>query len=219
MSKRILIVDDAAFMRMMIKDILVKNGFEVVGEAQDGVQAVELFNELNPDLVTMDITMPEMDGIALMGRLRGQGVTIPVIASSADVSTETRLACQNAGFTAFLPKPLTGAALLETLVTVFGEAMPVLDDAALARNTGGDQRMAARWKARIPVEIEEWRELLSGKLPLAEALHAIRGAALQLGATELCHVVQEKPVNMPRIEAALDRLRHAVMGSDGDQSP
>lgn len=57
MSKRILIVDDAAFMRMMIKDILVKNGFEVVGEAQDGVEAVEKYAELKPDLVTLDITM------------------------------------------------------------------------------------------------------------------------------------------------------------------
>lgn len=62
MSKRILIVDDAAFMRMMIKDILVKNGFEVVGEAQDGVEAVEKYAELKPDLVTLDITMPEKMG-------------------------------------------------------------------------------------------------------------------------------------------------------------
>jgi len=59
MGKAILIVDDAAFMRMMIKEILTKNGFEVVGEAGDGVEAVEKYNELKPDLVTMDITMPD----------------------------------------------------------------------------------------------------------------------------------------------------------------
>ena len=70
MAKRILIVDDAAFMRMMIKDILTKNGFEVVGEAADGVQAVEKYNELQPDLVTMDITMPEMDGIAALKEIK-----------------------------------------------------------------------------------------------------------------------------------------------------
>ena len=64
MKCQMLIVDDAAFMRMMIKDILTKNGYEVVGEAQDGVQAVEKYNELKPDLVTMDITMPEKDGMA-----------------------------------------------------------------------------------------------------------------------------------------------------------
>lgn len=217
-EKRVLVVEDRKINREVMEELLRRNGVKATS-VPGACAALAALNHQHPDAIITDLHMPEMDGIALMGRLRGQGVTIPVIASSADVSTETRLACQNAGFTAFLPKPLTGATLLETLTTVFGEAMPVLDDTALARNTGGDQRMAARWKARIPAEIEEWRELLAGKLPLAEALHAIRGAALQLGATELCHVVQEKPMDMPRIEAALDRLRHAVMGSDGNQSP
>ncbi len=60
---KVLIVDDAAFMRMMIKDILEKNGFEVVGEANNGLKAVELYKKEQPDVVTMDITMPDMDGI------------------------------------------------------------------------------------------------------------------------------------------------------------
>ena len=55
---------------MMIRDILVKNGFEVVGEAQDGAQAIEKFKELRPDLITMDITMPEMDGIATLKEIK-----------------------------------------------------------------------------------------------------------------------------------------------------
>ena len=63
MGKRVLVVDDAAFMRMMIKDILNKNGYEVVGEAENGIIAIEKYKEVRPDLVTMDITMPEMDGI------------------------------------------------------------------------------------------------------------------------------------------------------------
>ena len=63
MAKNILIVDDAAFMRMMIKDILTKNGYNVVGEAENGLKAVEKYTELKPDLVLMDITMPELDGI------------------------------------------------------------------------------------------------------------------------------------------------------------
>ena len=62
----VLIVDDAAFMRMMIKDILAKNGLEVAGEAENGTTAVAMFKELKPDLVTMDITMPEKDGIAAL---------------------------------------------------------------------------------------------------------------------------------------------------------
>ena len=63
MAKKVLICDDAAFMRMMIKDILSKNGYEIAGEAENGVKAVEKYNETKPDLVLMDITMPEMDGI------------------------------------------------------------------------------------------------------------------------------------------------------------
>ena len=63
MAKSILICDDAAFMRMMIKDILSKNGYNIAGEAENGVRAIEKYKECNPDLVLMDITMPEMDGI------------------------------------------------------------------------------------------------------------------------------------------------------------
>ena len=66
----ILIVDDAAFMRMMIKDILSKNGYEVVGEAENGAKAIEKYKELNPDLVIMDITMPEVDGIQAVKEIK-----------------------------------------------------------------------------------------------------------------------------------------------------
>ena len=59
MAKNILICDDAAFMRMMIKDILTKNGYNIAGEAENGAKAVEKYAELKPDLVLMDITMPE----------------------------------------------------------------------------------------------------------------------------------------------------------------
>lgn len=64
--KRILIVDDAAFMRVVLKNILVKEGYEVIAEASNGIEAIEKFNEFKPDIVTMDITMPEMDGIVAL---------------------------------------------------------------------------------------------------------------------------------------------------------
>jgi two-component system chemotaxis response regulator CheY len=60
---KVMIVDDAAFMRIQIKNMLSKNGYEVVGEAENGLQAVEHYKELKPDVVTMDITMPEMSGL------------------------------------------------------------------------------------------------------------------------------------------------------------
>lgn len=83
MAHRILIVDDAAFMRMMIKDILIKNGFHVVGEAQDGLEAVEQYKELMPDLVTMDITMPEMDGITALKQILELNTGAKIIMCSA----------------------------------------------------------------------------------------------------------------------------------------
>ena len=70
MADGILIVDDASFMRMMIKDILTKNGFTVLGEAENGMKAVEKYNELKPSLVIMDITMPEVDGIQAVKAIR-----------------------------------------------------------------------------------------------------------------------------------------------------
>ena len=70
MAKNILVCDDAAFMRMMIKDILTKNGYNVAGEAENGLKAIEKFNETKPDLVLMDITMPEMDGIQALKKIK-----------------------------------------------------------------------------------------------------------------------------------------------------
>jgi len=83
MGSKILIVDDAAFMRMMIKDILEKNDYEVVGEAQDGVEAVEKYKELSPDLVTLDITMPEKDGITALKEIMAEDPNAKVIMCSA----------------------------------------------------------------------------------------------------------------------------------------
>ena len=83
MGKNILICDDAAFMRMMIKDILTKNGYNVVGEAENGVKATEMYTETKPDLVLMDITMPEMDGIGALKGIRAKDPNAQVIMCSA----------------------------------------------------------------------------------------------------------------------------------------
>ncbi|MGP6140335.1 MULTISPECIES: response regulator [unclassified Jeotgalibaca] len=83
MVKNILVVDDAAFMRMKLKDILEKNGYTVVGEAANGLEAVSLYQEVKPDLVTMDITMPEMDGIDALKRIKALDAGAKVIMCSA----------------------------------------------------------------------------------------------------------------------------------------
>ena len=79
MAKNILICDDAAFMRMMIKDILTKNGYNIVGEAENGAKAVEKYAELKPDLVLMDITMPEMDGIEALKKIKAADANASII--------------------------------------------------------------------------------------------------------------------------------------------
>lgn len=83
MAKNILICDDAAFMRMMIKDILTKNGYNIVGEAENGAKAVEKYSELKPDLVLMDITMPEMDGIEALKKIKASDPNASIIMCSA----------------------------------------------------------------------------------------------------------------------------------------
>ena len=83
MAKNILICDDAAFMRMMIKDILTKNGYNIAGEAENGLKAVEKYNETKPDLVLMDITMPEMDGIQALKQIKATDPSACVIMCSA----------------------------------------------------------------------------------------------------------------------------------------
>ena len=80
---KILLVDDAAFMRMMIKDILSKKGYEIAGEAENGLKAVEKYREVKPDLVMMDITMPEMDGIQALKKIKEEDPSATIIMCSA----------------------------------------------------------------------------------------------------------------------------------------
>jgi len=83
LMKRVLIVDDAAFMRMSLKTMLEKNGFQVVGEAENGSVAVRKYKELQPDIVTMDITMPEMDGVQALKEIRSLDPNSKVVMISA----------------------------------------------------------------------------------------------------------------------------------------
>ncbi|WP_342600694.1 response regulator [Psychrobacillus sp. FSL H8-0483] len=120
MSKRILIVDDAAFMRMMIKDILTKNGFEVVGEAADGLQAVEKYAELKPDLVTMDITMPEMDGIAALKEIKSKNPDATIIMCSAMGQQAMVIDAIQAGAKDFIVKPFQADRVIEAISKAIG---------------------------------------------------------------------------------------------------
>lgn len=118
MAKSILIVDDAAFMRMMIKNILLKNGFEVVGEAENGKIAVELYRESKPDLVTMDITMPEMEGIEAVKAIREYDPNASIIMCSAMGQQSMVMDAIQAGAKDFIVKPFQQDRLLQAIERV-----------------------------------------------------------------------------------------------------
>lgn len=120
MAGKILIVDDAAFMRMMIKDILTKNGYEVVGEATDGAQAIEKYKEHSPDLVTMDITMPEMDGITSLKEIKKFDPNAKVIMCSAMGQQAMVIDAIQAGAKDFIVKPFQADRVLEAISKALG---------------------------------------------------------------------------------------------------
>lgn len=115
MAKRVLIVDDAAFMRMLLKDIITKAGYEVAGEAANGVEAVEKYKELKPDVVTMDITMPEMDGITAIKKIKEIDPNARIIVCSAMGQQAMVIEAIQAGAKDFIVKPFQHSRVIEAL--------------------------------------------------------------------------------------------------------
>lgn len=120
MAKSILIVDDAAFMRMMIKDILTKNGYEIAGEAENGVKAIEKYTETKPDLVMLDITMPEMDGIEALKRIKKLDPDSNIIMCSAMGQQAMVIESIQAGAKDFIVKPFQAERVLEAVKKALG---------------------------------------------------------------------------------------------------
>ena len=104
-STRVLIVDDAIFMRRMLKDIFTDSEYEVVGEAKDGVEAVEKYKELKPDLVTMDIVMPFKSGIEATKEILAIDPSATIVMFSALSQRSLVMEAIDAGVTDFVEKP------------------------------------------------------------------------------------------------------------------
>ena len=117
---RVLIVDDAAFMRMMIKDILSKNGYEIAGDADNGLKAIEKFKELTPDLVIMDITMPEMDGVTAVREIKKINSEAKIIMCSAMGQQAMVIESIQAGARDFIVKPFQADRVVEAVKKVIG---------------------------------------------------------------------------------------------------
>ncbi|HRB90704.1 MAG TPA: chemotaxis protein CheY [Fervidobacterium sp.] len=112
---RVLVVDDAAFMRMMLKDILTKGGYEVVGEAANGLEAIERYKELKPEVVTMDITMPEMNGIDAIKEIRKIDPNATIIVCSAMGQQAMVIEAIQAGAKDFIVKPFQAGRVIEAV--------------------------------------------------------------------------------------------------------
>ncbi len=113
---KVLIVDDAAFIRAQLKQLLVANDFEVVGEAGNGIEALKKIRELRPDIVTLDITMPEMDGIECMQEIKKMGCNMPAIVMVSAMGQEpfVQKAILN-GAKGFIVKPYKPEVVLKQL--------------------------------------------------------------------------------------------------------
>ncbi len=120
MANGILVVDDAAFMRMMIKDVLTKNGYVVLGEAENGQKAIEKYKELSPDLVIMDITMPEVDGIQAVKEIKKFDPAAKIVMCSAMGQQAMVIESIQAGARDFIVKPFQADRVIEAVKKVIG---------------------------------------------------------------------------------------------------
>lgn len=115
MSMRVLIVDDAAFMRFMIKGILTGLGHEIVGEAGDGEEACRKYDELKPDLVTMDLIMPRKGGLDALRDIRAKDPKARVVVISAVEQRQSLMDALKLGATDYLVKPFDKDRVVEAL--------------------------------------------------------------------------------------------------------
>lgn len=115
MAKRVLIVDDAVFMRMKLKNILEANGYEVAGEAQNGQEAFELYQATQPDLVTMDITMPEVDGIEALKQIKEVDASARIVMCSAMGQQGMVMDAIRSGAVDFIVKPFDTDRVIKAL--------------------------------------------------------------------------------------------------------
>jgi two-component system chemotaxis response regulator CheY len=120
MAKKILLVDDAAFMRKVIKDTLSKNGYTELYEAVDGADAVEKYSEINPDLVIMDITMPNMDGLEALKAIRAKDANASIVMCSAMGQESMVMDAVRSGAKDFIVKPFKPDRILKTVTSVLG---------------------------------------------------------------------------------------------------
>lgn len=118
---KVLVVDDAAFMRLAIKNVLEKNGFQMVADAKNGREAVEKYIECKPDIVTMDITMPDMTGIEALKKIREIDPKAKIVMISAMGQEKMVKEAILSGAKNFIVKPFKEEHIVQTLLKVASE--------------------------------------------------------------------------------------------------
>ena len=115
---KILLVDDAAFMRMMVKETLTKAGYTDLYEAADGMQAVETYNDIKPDMVLMDITMPNMDGLEALKAIKSKDPNANIVMCSAMGQESMVIDAIKSGAKDFIVKPFKPDRILKTVSSI-----------------------------------------------------------------------------------------------------
>ncbi len=115
MKAKILISDDSAQMRMILKEILVRGGYEVIGEAENGKEAVEMYNHHKPDVVILDLSMPQMDGIDALKAIKELHPDVRAVMQSAMGQQRLVVDAIRAGASEFFIKPLQAERVLEAV--------------------------------------------------------------------------------------------------------
>lgn len=121
MKSRIMIVDDADFMRLVLRDVLEKGGYEIAAEAKDGKEAVDKYIETHPDLVLLDVTMPVMDGLTALKEIKKSDPEAKVIMVSSMCQKAVVLETIRAGAFTFVAKPFEADSLLRVIETAIAE--------------------------------------------------------------------------------------------------
>ncbi|MGM8215632.1 response regulator [Bacillaceae bacterium W0354] len=118
---KIMVTDDSSFMRMQLKENLIKLGYEVIGEAENGLDAIEKFQQLNPDLITMDITMPEMNGVEAVKEIKKLNDSVKIIMCSAMGQKNMVVDAIQAGANDFIVKPFSFDRIKEAIEKVLNK--------------------------------------------------------------------------------------------------
>jgi len=114
-TKKVMIVDDSSIIRQTIKKYISDEDVEIVGSAENGIIALELFNKTNPDVVTLDITMPEMDGLTLLKKMTNVNKNVKVMIVTAMADKATGLKAMKLGAKSYITKPFTETILKDNL--------------------------------------------------------------------------------------------------------